>query len=74
MKILGINDIGLHDLNKYYDRHPEIFKEYFKFHCPKTEERLCSATEKYPVKLEGIHIISETLPRIIQELLQPIWP
>ncbi|WP_367888620.1 DUF5700 domain-containing putative Zn-dependent protease [Bacillus wiedmannii] len=68
LKLLESNDIGLCDLNKYYNRYPEIFKEYFKFHCPKTEERLCSAIEKYLAKLEDIHIISETLPRIIQEV------
>ncbi|EEL70365.1 hypothetical protein bcere0026_26630 [Bacillus mycoides] len=40
--------------------HPEVFEEYFKFHCPKTEERLSSAIEKYPAKLEDIRIISDT--------------
>nr|EJQ79099.1 hypothetical protein IGC_02628 [Bacillus cereus HuA4-10] len=60
LKLLESNDIGLHDLNKYYDMHPEAFEEYFKFHCPKTEERLSSAIEKYPAKLEDIRIISDT--------------
>ncbi|ARJ22514.1 aminopeptidase [Bacillus mycoides] len=68
LKLLESNDIGLHDLNKYYDMHPEAFEEYFKFHCPKTEERLSSAIEKYPAKLEDIRIISEILPSIIQEV------
>ncbi|ENB9401136.1 DUF5700 domain-containing putative Zn-dependent protease [Bacillus cereus] len=62
------SNIGLHNLNKYYDRHPEVFKEYFTFHCPKTKERLYSAIEKYPEKLGDIHSVSENLPRIIQEI------
>ncbi|PGM52733.1 aminopeptidase [Bacillus cereus] len=64
------NHIGLDDLNNYYDKHPEAFEEYFKFHCPKTEERLSNAIDKYPVKLEDILIISETLPSIIQEVIE----
>ncbi|OQR56812.1 hypothetical protein CDB3_10145 [Bacillus sp. CDB3] len=68
LKLLERNDIGLHDLNKYYDMHPEAFEEYFKFHCSKTEERLSSAIKKYPAKLEDILMISETLPSIIQEV------
>ncbi|MGZ7149075.1 aminopeptidase [Bacillus sp. BC08] len=68
LKLLESGDIGLHNLNKYYERHTEVFKEYFTFHCPKTEERLCSAIEKYPEKIEDIHIVSENLPRIIQEI------
>lgn len=31
LKLLESNDIGLHDLNEYYDMHPEAFEEYFKF-------------------------------------------
>lgn len=64
------NHIGLDDLNNYYDKHPEAFEEYFKFHCPKMEERLSNAIDKYPVKLEDILIISETLPSIIQEVIE----
>ncbi|KZD27498.1 hypothetical protein B4083_5476 [Bacillus cereus] len=47
------DDIGLHDLNKYYDMYPEAFEEYFK---------------KYPEKLKDIRIISGILPSIIQEI------
>ncbi|HHT7240134.1 MULTISPECIES: DUF5700 domain-containing putative Zn-dependent protease [Bacillus cereus group] len=68
LKLLESDDIGLHDLNKYYDMYPEAFGEYFNYHCPKTEERLSSAIKKYPEKLEDIRIISETLPSIIQEI------
>ncbi|WP_226606962.1 DUF5700 domain-containing putative Zn-dependent protease [Bacillus cereus] len=70
LKLLESNDIGLHDLNKYYDMHPEVFEEYFKFHCPKTRECLCSAIEKYSEKLEDIRIISETLSSVIQEVCE----
>jgi hypothetical protein len=43
LKLLESDDIGLHDLDKYYDMYPEAFEEYFNYHCPKTEERLSSA-------------------------------
>ncbi|MBJ7957261.1 aminopeptidase [Bacillus cereus group sp. N28] len=68
LKLLESDDIGLHDLDKYYDMYPEAFEEYFNYHCPKTEERLSSAIKKYPEKLKDIRIISETLPSIIQEI------
>ncbi|EOP53572.1 aminopeptidase [Bacillus cereus] len=68
LKVLESDDIGLHDLNNYYDMYPEAFEEYFNYHCPKTDERLSSAIKKYPEKLEDIRIISETLPSIIQEM------
>jgi hypothetical protein len=50
--------------------HPEIFKEYFTFHCPKTPERLNVAIEKYPQKIEDIKLISNILPTIIKEVLE----
>lgn len=37
LNILEKGDIGLHDLNNYYDMYPEAFEEYFNYHCPKTE-------------------------------------
>jgi len=60
--------LTLSDLEKYYQKHSAVFKEYFTFHCPKTPERLNLAIEKYPQKLEDIQIISKTLPTIIKEV------
>ncbi|KFN03309.1 aminopeptidase [Bacillus clarus] len=62
------NDIALHDLYKYYDTYPDVFGEYFKYHCPKTTERLSNAIQKYPDKLKDICMISEDLPWIIREV------
>ena len=58
----------LHDLETYINRHPEVFDQYFPHHCPKTEERLQTATHTYPGKLNDIRTISEKLPRIIEEI------
>ena len=61
-------DVELAVLNQYFTSHPEIFEEYFKYHCPKTKERLSNAINLYPAKIEDIRIIAETLPTIIQEI------
>ena len=55
-------------LNQYFTSHPEIFEEYFKYHCPNTNERLSNAIKQYPAKIEDIRIITKTLPIIIQEV------
>ncbi|MCP1164039.1 MULTISPECIES: aminopeptidase [Bacillus] len=68
LKLWGSDDVELEVLNQYFISHPEVFEEYFKYHCPKTKERLSSAIKQYSAKLEDIHIIAETLPSIIQEI------
>ena len=68
LKLWESEDVELEILNQYFILHPEVFEEYFKYHCPKTRERLSTAIKQYPVKLEDIHIIAETLPSIIQEI------
>lgn len=67
-KLWESTDIELAVLNQYFTSHPEIFEEYFKYHCPKTKERLSNAINLYPAKIEDIRIIAETLPTIIQEI------
>jgi hypothetical protein len=61
--------ISISDLEHYYSLYPEVFTEYFNFHCPKTEERLSSAIEKYPSKIKHIKTISKMLPLIITDVL-----
>ncbi|SCC36284.1 Uncharacterized protein BC05F1_03017 [Bacillus wiedmannii] len=68
LKVWESDNVELEVLNQYFISHPEIFEEYFKYHCPHTRERLSTAIKQYPAKIEGIHMIAETLPIIIQEI------
>ncbi|AXY09474.1 aminopeptidase [Bacillus thuringiensis LM1212] len=68
LKLWEGTDVELTVLNQYFTSHPEIFEEYFKYHCPKTKERLSNAINLYPTKIEDIRIIAELLPNIIQEI------
>ena len=68
LKLWESTDIELAVLNQYFTSHPEIFEEYFKYHCPNTNERLSNAIKQYPTKIEDIRIITKTLPIIIQEI------
>ncbi|QUW21110.1 aminopeptidase [Sporosarcina sp. Marseille-Q4063] len=61
-------DFRMTDLEKYINKHPDIFKQYFPNHCPKTEERLQMAINKYPTKIDDIRMISEQLPTIIKDV------
>jgi hypothetical protein len=63
-------NLTLVDLEEYYKQHPEIFREYFEYHCPKTEERLSAAIEKYPAQLEEMVKIAKLLPQIITETVK----
>ncbi|PFE29724.1 aminopeptidase [Bacillus anthracis] len=68
LKLWEGTDVELTVLNQYFTSHPEIFEEYFKYHCPKTKERLSNAINLYPTKIEDIRIIAELLLNIIQEI------
>lgn len=68
LKLWESNEVELVALNQYFTSHPEIFEEYFKYHCPNTKERLSNAINLYPAKIEDIRIIAESLPIIIQEV------
>ncbi|PEU98190.1 aminopeptidase [Bacillus cereus] len=68
LKLWEGTDVELTVLNQYFTSHPEIFEEYFKYHCPKTKERLSNTINLYPTKIEDIRIIAELLPNIIQEI------
>ncbi|AAT60094.1 MULTISPECIES: hypothetical protein [Bacillus cereus group] len=68
LKLWESNEVELVALKKYFTSHPEIFEEYFKYHCPNTKERFSNAINLYPAKIEDIRIIAESLPIIIQEV------
>ncbi|WP_432363577.1 aminopeptidase [Sporosarcina sp. UB5] len=56
------------DLETYLNEHEKIYEKYFPNHCPRTEERLVAALEKYDDKMADIRSISNHLPAIIQEM------
>ena len=60
--------LSMFELKTYIDENSEVFNHYFPNHCPKTEERLQAAIDKYPAKLEDIRRIGERLPGIIEVL------
>lgn len=64
------HNLALTDLEDYYTQYPEIFKEYFTYHCPKTEERLQAAIDKYPAKIDEMKSAAELLPEIITETVK----
>lgn len=60
--------LTLADLEEYFIENELIFKDYFPMHCPKTEERLLLAIDKYNHKIQDIRTISSTLPSIVEEM------
>lgn len=58
----------LTDLEAYLNEHAKIYEKYFPMHCPRTEERLSLALQKYEGKMDDIRSISASLPGIIREL------
>ena len=61
---------ALVDLESYLQEQEKLYEKYFPIHCPKTEERLSAALEKYEDKIDDIRSISASLPAIIQELVE----
>lgn len=54
-------------LETYYQSNSAIFDIYFPKHCKKNNQRINTAIEKYPQKIEDIKTISEILPDIIKD-------
>ncbi len=63
------NDLTMYDLNHYYTQFTEVFEEYFQYHCPRTDERLLSAIERYPSKMEEMKLVAEQLSGIINDTI-----
>lgn len=55
-------------LQAYYAKYPDIFKEYFMYHCKNTEQRYLQSLKKYPQQFVAILEIQNKLPALIQEI------
>jgi hypothetical protein len=58
----------LADLETFLNGNETIYEKYFPIHCPRTEERLLAALQKYESKIDDIRSISASLPDIIQKV------
>jgi hypothetical protein len=55
-------------LRSYYNEYPEIFKEYFAYHCKDTVERHNNSISKYPQTISTIKHVYENIVPIIKEV------
>lgn len=55
-------------LRSYYGEFPDVFKEYFAYHCKDTEERHRQSLAKYPEALQAISQVHENIVPIIKEV------
>ncbi|KQL34368.1 hypothetical protein [Psychrobacillus sp. FJAT-21963] len=54
-------------LRTYYSVYPDVFKEYFTYHCKDTEERHMESLKKYPEYIERIKEVHHNILPIIEE-------
>lgn len=54
-------------LRNYYEEYPDIFNEYFAYHCKDTEERHQASLEKYPGVQSDISRVYKNIVPIIHE-------
>lgn len=59
---------NVNDLEKYFANHPAIFEMYFPMHCPKTEERLNQALQKYPESVVNLRLINDHFEHILRDI------
>lgn len=52
----------------YYGEFPDVFKEYFLYHCKDTEERHNQSLLKYPQFFNSIKLIHQNIITIIKEV------
>ncbi|WP_043933247.1 hypothetical protein [Bacillus sp. EB01] len=55
-------------LRSYYMNFPEIFREYFLYHCKDTEERHIQSITRYPQVFTSIQLIHNEIVTIIKEV------
>lgn len=55
-------------LREYQKAYPEIFEEYFTYHCKDTEERHIQSIEKYSINWERINQVHKNIKPIINEI------
>ncbi|QOR64958.1 hypothetical protein IM538_14020 [Cytobacillus suaedae] len=75
MKIIDTIPFFIHNyqpsltfLRDYYNEYPEIFKEYFAYHCKDTEERHHQSITKYSQAFPTIKKVHENIVPIIREI------
>ena len=56
-------------LKGYYNEYPEIFKEYFAYHCKDNEDRHEQSISKYPQTISAIKQIHRNFVPIIREVV-----
>ena len=57
-------------LRSYYSEYPDVFKEYFTYHCKDTEERHSESIKKYPEYFLTIIQVHENILPIIEEVAE----
>ncbi|MFE8700084.1 hypothetical protein ACFYKX_05530 [Cytobacillus sp. FJAT-54145] len=57
-------------LRNYYNEYPDIFKEYFSFHCKDTDERLEESLVKYPELFSTLKEVHDKIKPIILEVAE----
>jgi hypothetical protein len=55
-------------LRSYYSKFPDIFKEYFQYHCKDTEERHNQSIQRIPQVLNSIQITHQQIITLIKEV------
>jgi hypothetical protein len=60
---------SLRILRNYYNKYPEIFKEYFAYHCKDNDERHNNSISRYPEYLSSIKLVHKNIVPIIKEII-----
>ncbi|WP_391117017.1 hypothetical protein [Psychrobacillus sp. L3] len=60
-------------LKSYYAQYPDIFEEYFAFHCKDTDERHNESIKKYPQYFTVIKKVHENILPLIEEIAEEYW-
>jgi hypothetical protein len=60
-------------LRMYYSEYPDIFKEYFAYHCKDTDDRHKASLEKYPFVLSEISLVHKNILPIIHGMSDKYW-
>ena len=55
-------------LREYYEEYPDIFNEYFAYHCKDTDERLANSIEKYSTTMPTIKQVYKNIIPIIKDI------
>lgn len=55
-------------LEQYFERNPQHFEEYYKYHCLNKEEKMKNALSKHQMKLSDINQMKLMMPSFIHEI------